>query len=86
MTTLNLSLNLDDEQLRRVEQLAAARGMTISQMVARLLLHVVSQPRSDPARLPPLTRAALGMLPALSDAEVDGIIDEERTRKYGGGS
>ena len=85
MTTLNLSLNLDDEQLRRVEQLAAARGMTISQMVARLL-HVVSQPRPDPTRLPPLTRAALGMLPALSDAEVEGIVDAERTRKYGGGS
>ena len=85
MATLNLSLNLDDEQLRRVEQLATARGMTISQMVARLL-QVVSQPRPDPARLPPLTRAALGMLPPLSDAEVDGILDEERARNYGGGN
>jgi hypothetical protein len=84
MATLNLSLNLDDEQLRRVEHLAAARGMTISQMVARLL-QVVSQPSRDPARLSPLTRSALGMLPPLGDAEVNGILDEERMRKYEGG-
>ena len=85
MATLNLSLNLDDEQLHRVEHLAAARGMTVSQMVARLL-HVVSQPAPDPNRLPPLTRSALGMLPPLSDQEVDRILEQERVRKYGGGT
>ena len=85
MPLLNLSFNLDAEHLERVERLAAAKGLTVSQMVARLL-QVVSQPAPHPSRLPPHTRSAVGMLPPLSDKAVDTILEEERMRKYGGGT
>jgi hypothetical protein len=52
-------------------------------MVERLL-QVISQPAPSRDDLPPATRRAYGMLPSLSDEEVERVLDEERTRKYGG--
>jgi hypothetical protein len=56
--------------------------MTVSEMMARLL-RVVSEPPLSRSDLPPLTRQALGMLPPMSDEQVEQILDEERMRKYG---
>ncbi len=77
-----LTIEVADEVLSRAEQLAVAQGSTVAEMVERLL-RIVTMPPTPRDRLPPLTRSALGMLPPLSDEEVERIIDEERMRKYG---
>jgi hypothetical protein len=84
MPMVSLSFELDAEHLARVERLAAAKGVSLSQMVARLL-RVVSAPPPDSSQLPPLTRNAIGILPPLSDEAVKQVLDEERMRKYGDG-
>jgi hypothetical protein len=76
-----LTVVVDDELLQKAERLAAARKTTVPAMVERLL-QVLSQPA--PGELPPATRRAYGMLPTLSDEEVKRVLDEERTKKYGG--
>jgi hypothetical protein len=80
MTTL--TIQVDDDLLARAGELAAARKMTVSEMLERLL-RVVAAPPLKRSELPPLTRQALGMLPAMSDEEVSQTLDEERMRKYG---
>ncbi len=77
-----LTVTVDQELLDRAERLAAARKMTVSEMVERLL-RIVVQPPLLKSELPPLTRSALGTLPPLSDEEASRILDEERMRKYG---
>jgi hypothetical protein len=76
-----LTIQVDDELLARATSLAAARQMTVQEMVQRLL-HVIAMPRLRTEDLPPLTRQAFGMLPPMTDNEVDAVLDEERTRKY----
>lgn len=78
-----LTVVVDDELLRKAERLAAARKTTVPAMVERLL-QVLSQPAPASAQLPPATRRAYGMLPSLSDDEVARVLEEERTKKYGG--
>ena len=78
-----LTVTVDDDLLQRAERLAAARNMTVAEMVERLL-RVVAQPPPRPEELPPNTRRAYGMLPRMSDEEVERVLDEERMRKYGG--
>jgi hypothetical protein len=78
-----LTLTIDDDLLRRAELLAAAKHTTVPEMVERLL-RVVAQPAPKPEELPPHTRRAYGMLPAIGDEEVERILDEDRMRKYGG--
>jgi hypothetical protein len=78
-----LSINVSDEQLARAERLAAARGITVEEMLERVF-RVVSQPPLLRSDLPPLTRSMLGFLPPMTDEEVERVIDEERMRKYGG--
>jgi hypothetical protein len=76
-----LTVIVDDELLQKAERLAAARKTTVPAMVERLL-QVLSQPA--PGELPPATGRAYGMLPSMSDEEVERVLDEERTKKYGG--
>jgi hypothetical protein len=83
MTILNLTLNLDDELLARARELAAARKMTVEQMIERLL-QVVAQPPLKPEELPPRTRQLLGIIPPQTDEEDQRALDEYRTMKYAG--
>ncbi len=78
-----LTLEIDDELMARARELAVARKMTVEEMVERLL-RVVAQPALRRSELPPFTRQALGMLPPMTDEEVERTLDEERMRKYGG--
>jgi Arc/MetJ family transcription regulator len=77
-----VTIEVDDELLSRAQMLADARKTTVSAMVERLL-RVAAGPPLDRSDLPPLTRQALGMLPAMSDEEVERALDEERSRKHG---
>ena len=76
-----LTLDVDDQLLARAQELARARNTTVSQMVERLL-EMMAQPLR-PEELPPLTRELSGMLPPMTDEEVDAAIDEYRMKKYG---
>jgi len=80
MTTL--TIEVDDDLLARARELAAARNMTVAEMLQRLLRTAAAPPlrRDD---LPQLTRQALGMLPPMTDEQADHILDEQRSRKYG---
>jgi predicted transcriptional regulator len=80
MTTL--TLELDDALLARAAKLAAARKMSVSEMIERLV-RVVAQPPLSKDQLPPLTRQAAGMLPLMSDEEVERALNEVRSEKYG---
>jgi antitoxin component of RelBE/YafQ-DinJ toxin-antitoxin module len=82
MATTNLTVTVDDDLLRRAEELASAQNMTVTKMIERLL-RVVAQRAPLKNELPPVTRSALGMLPPLSNDEVKDILDEHRTQKYG---
>jgi hypothetical protein len=81
MTTV--SIELDDQLLARLRELAAARNLSVSQMAQRLLAVRLSPPL-NPEELGPLTRAATGMAPPMSDDQVRKVLDEERMRKHGG--
>jgi hypothetical protein len=81
MTTI--SIELDDELLARLRALGAAQNLTLEQMAQRLL-DVRTAPPPVPEELGPLTRAATGMAPPMTDEDVRRVLDEERTRKYGG--
>ncbi len=58
--------------------------MTVEEMVERLL-RVVAQAPPKPDELGPMTRALSGVAPAMTDAQVEQVLDEERLRKHGGG-
>ncbi|MCC6125975.1 MAG: ribbon-helix-helix protein, CopG family [Pirellulales bacterium] len=76
-----ISIEVDDDLIARARQLAAARKMTVSAMLERLLRVAAGAPLAVES-LPPITRQALGMLPPLSDEQVDRLLDEQRTSKY----
>jgi antitoxin component of RelBE/YafQ-DinJ toxin-antitoxin module len=80
MTTL--TIEVDDDLLARARQLAAARSMSVSEMVRRLL-SVIAQPPLHHQELPPLTRQAAGMLPTMTDEQVRETLEECRARKHG---
>ena len=77
-----LTIEVDDDLMARARQLAAARGMSVSEMLQRLL-RVVAQPPLRHEDLPPLTRQSLGMLPPMTDEQVKQMLDEHRMGKYG---
>jgi predicted transcriptional regulator len=77
-----ITIQVDDEILARASKLAAAKHMTVSSMVERLL-HVVAMPRLDQEELPAATRQAVGLLPTMNDEQVEELLDEKRTKKYG---
>ncbi len=77
-----LTIQVDDDLLPRAGQLAAARKMTISEMLERLL-RVIAQPPPHPSDLPPLTRQALGMLAPMTDEQVRQALDEARAQRFG---
>jgi Arc/MetJ family transcription regulator len=77
-----LTIEVDDDLFARARKLASARKMTVSEMIERLLRVAAGSPLSAD-ELPPLTRQSLGMLPPMTDEQVDRMLDEERTRKHG---
>ena len=80
MTTL--TIELDDDSMARVRELATARNVPVSEMVRRLVQVVTRFPKGE-EDLPPITRQALGMLSPMTDEEVEQALDEYRMRKYG---
>ena len=80
MTTV--TIEVDDDLFARARRMAEVRKMTVSEMLERLL-RVAAAPPLQPSELPPLTRQALGMLPPMTDEQVERILDEQRTRKHG---
>ena len=80
MTTMNVTLHLDDQLLARAQALAAQRNMTLSEMLERLLKVVAETPR--PEDFPPVTRRTMGVLPPMTDEERKQAIDEQRARKF----
>ena len=80
MTTV--TIEVDDDLFARARQIAEVRKTTIAEMLERLL-RVAAAPPLQRSELPPLTRQALGMLPPMSDEQVERVLDEERMRKYG---
>ena len=78
----SVTIQVEDDLLARARELAAARQMTVAEMLQRLL-SVIAAPPLNRDTLPPLTRQALGMLPPMTDDEVDQVLDNERMRKYG---
>jgi hypothetical protein len=80
MTTV--TIEVDDELLARARDLATAANTTVSEMFQRLLRVAVLPPLRG-QDLPPLTRQAMGMLPAMSDQQVEDTLDQHRSRKYG---
>jgi len=78
----SVTIQVEDDLLARARELAAARKMTVAEMLERLL-SVIAAPPLDRDKLPPLTRQALGMLPTMNDDEVQRALDDERMRKHG---
>ena len=79
MTTV--TIEVDDDLFSAHRQRAEVRNMTVSEMLERLL-RVAAAPPLQRSQLPPLTRQALGMLPARSDEQAKQVLDEERMRKH----
>jgi hypothetical protein len=77
-----LTIEVDDDLFARARQLATARKMTIAEMLERLLRVAAGAPLAA-SELPPVTRQALGMLPPMTDEQVNRALDEELIRKYG---
>jgi hypothetical protein len=82
MARLNLTLQVDDETLSRAERSAAAAGKSVPEMLESFL-KVLALPALEHGELPPVTRRLVGILPAMSDEEVERVLDEERERKHG---
>jgi hypothetical protein len=81
MARVNLTLHVEDETLSRAERSAAAVGKSVSQMLESFL-NVLALPPLDRDELPPITRRLAGILPPMTDDEVERFLDEERTRKH----
>ena len=79
MTTV--TIEVDDDLFARARRMAEVREMTVSEMLERLL-RAAAAPPFEHSELPPLTRQALGMLPPMTDEQVERLLDEERTRKH----
>ena len=78
------TIEVDRELIRRAEEIATARGMSVSAYLDRLL-RVVTQPPPMENELGPITRSLLGVLSPMTDAEVDQALEEARMEKYGHG-
>lgn len=76
-----LTIDVDDEVLRRATDVAAARGSTLEAAVQRLL-RVMAMPSPRRDELPPAIAPAYGMLPPMTDEEVGRALGERRDRKY----
>jgi hypothetical protein len=77
-----LTIEVDDDLFARARQLASSRKMTVAEMLERLLRMAAGAPLTA-SELPPLTRQALGILPPMTDEQVDRLLVEERMHKYG---
>jgi hypothetical protein len=82
--SVSLTIDLDEAMLARAKEVAARRNMSVEDYVRRLL-HVVTQPPPARNELGPITRSLLGILPPMTDEEVERAIDEYRMEKYGQG-
>ena len=82
MARLDLTLHVDDETLSRADRSAAAAGKSVREMLESFLA-VLALPPVERDELPPLTRRLAGIIPPISDAEVERVLDEERERKHG---
>jgi hypothetical protein len=81
MARVDLTLHVDDDTLSRAERSAAAAGMSVSQLLENFL-NVLALPPLDRGELPPITRRLAGILPPMTDDEVERFLDEERVRKH----
>jgi hypothetical protein len=77
-----VTLQVDDQLFARARELAAARHITVEQMLERLL-HVRAQPPLRNDELSPNVRNVAGILPPMTDEEVRRALDEHKVRKYG---
>jgi hypothetical protein len=77
-----LTIEVDDDLYARARQLAAARKMTVAEMLERLLRVAADRPPAK-SELPPITRQVVGLLPSMTDEEAERVLEEERTRKFG---
>lgn len=80
MTTL--TIEIDDQSLARVQQLAQISHVSVAEM-ARRLLAVQSAPPLKDTEIAPLTRQATGISTPMTDDEVKQALDERQMRKYG---
>jgi hypothetical protein len=70
-----------DELFAPIRELTAARNLSVQEMAQRLL-DIRSALPPTPEQLGPLARAATGLAPPLSGAEIELVLDEEITRQH----
>jgi hypothetical protein len=80
MTTVKIEV--DDDLFDRASHLAAARRMSVSEMLERLL-RVVAEPPLKRSDLPSLTSQAVGILPSMTDEQVKKVLEDAKTLKFG---
>ena len=77
-----LTLDLDDDLLARAKELAAAKQITVEEMLKNWLRLAAKPLRKED--LPPNTLAALGMAKGISDGRSDReLLEEALEEKYG---
>ena len=74
------TIEVDRELIRRAEEIAIARGMSVTAYLDRLL-RVVTQPPPKESELGPITQSLSGALLPMTDEEVDEALNEQRTKK-----
>ncbi len=86
MAVQQLTITAEQDVIQRAEMVAAARQTTISEMVREFLESVGRHQLFDESKLPPLTRAALGMAKgvSVSNRHYKEILAEEMSEKYEG--
>jgi hypothetical protein len=82
-TMTTLTIQVDDETLRRVERLAEKRGVSVESAIEGLV-RVQTTPAMDREELPPVLGQLRGVAPPMTDEEVRASLHEYRMRKYGG--
>ena len=80
--SVSITVEMDEDVYERAKALAAAHKTTVAEMLNRLLPVAFPPPlkRDD---MTPILRKMSGILPPMSDEEVDRVIEEERMKKYG---
>jgi hypothetical protein len=75
-----VTLDLDPEVIRQVEQLAAESGTTVSELLAGLVREKAKQPvRSEPG---PLVRQISGIIDLPTDADYRDLIADAMIEKH----
>jgi Family of unknown function (DUF6364) len=84
MAAIALTLAIEEETIRKAEQVASTNGTDLQTMVGRYLEALASASKGfDESSLPPITRSALGLFKDIPNKSYKELLTDALVEKYG---